>query len=126
MAPFHDKHTGGGGGGAAVLPSNAIPTIDGGAGAAGVSALYSRGDHQHPAGPNGIGWLNVRDFGAVGNGIADDAPAFHAALNAAIAAFGGVVYFPPGTYRMASSIVANAPALAQPTIIIRGTGGSSQ
>lgn len=46
--------------------------------------------------------LNVRDYGAKGNGTADDAPAIQAALNAALAAGGGWVWIPPGTYRMAT------------------------
>lgn len=36
---------------------------------------------------------SVRDFGAVGDGIANDTAAVQAAINA-----GGVTYFPPGTY----------------------------
>ncbi len=45
--------------------------------------------------------FNVTDYGAVGNGTTDDT----AAINAAITAAGptkGVVYFPPGTYRVAT------------------------
>jgi len=38
--------------------------------------------------------VSVKDFGAVGNGVADDT----AAINAAIAASGGAIYFPAGTY----------------------------
>lgn len=40
---------------------------------------------------------NVKDFGAVGNGIADDYSAIQSAINACGTA-GGVVLFPPGTY----------------------------
>lgn len=45
--------------------------------------------------------FNVRDpaYGAIGNGVADDSAAITAAYTAAIAAGGGIVYFPPGTYR---------------------------
>jgi Pectate lyase superfamily protein len=44
--------------------------------------------------------FNVKDsaYGAKGNGAADDAAAIQAALNAAKAAGGGIVYFPAGTY----------------------------
>src|SRR5438045_2527325 len=42
---------------------------------------------------------NVRDFGAVGNGSADDLDAIMAALNWQTANnYRGTVYFPPGTY----------------------------
>ena len=42
--------------------------------------------------------FNVRDFGAVGDGIADDQSAFQAAINAALAAGGGTIYIPKGVY----------------------------
>lgn len=43
--------------------------------------------------------LSVKDFGAFGDGVNDDAPAIQATINAALAAGGGTVYFPNGTYR---------------------------
>ncbi|MFJ3587544.1 glycosyl hydrolase family 28-related protein [Streptomyces sp. NPDC090231] len=46
--------------------------------------------------------FNVRDLGALGDGLADDAPAIQSALNAARDAGGGVVLVPPGEYRLAS------------------------
>lgn len=39
--------------------------------------------------------FNVRDYGAVGNGIANDTTAVQAAINAANGAGGGIVFFPP-------------------------------
>lgn len=42
--------------------------------------------------------VNVKDFGAVGNGTTDDT----VAIKAAVAA-GGTVYFPPGTYRVSGT-----------------------
>ncbi|MFC3080129.1 glycosyl hydrolase family 28-related protein [Phenylobacterium terrae] len=41
---------------------------------------------------------NVMDYGAVGNGLVNDRAAIQAALDAAHAAGGGVVYIPAGTY----------------------------
>jgi hypothetical protein len=46
--------------------------------------------------------LNVFDFGAVGNGVANDTTAIQAALNA-----GSTVYFPTGTYLISSPLVMN-------------------
>jgi len=42
--------------------------------------------------------FNVLDFGAIGNGVENDQPACQAAIDAAVAAGGGAVYFPAGTY----------------------------
>ncbi|WP_174241969.1 glycosyl hydrolase family 28-related protein [Teichococcus oryzae] len=47
--------------------------------------------------------LHVRDFGAVGDGITDDAAAIQAALNAAAAQGGGTVQLGPRRYRVAAS-----------------------
>lgn len=51
--------------------------------------------------------LNVKDepFGAVGDGTTDDGPAIQAAIDEAAARGGGVVFFPPGTYKTNQSIV---------------------
>lgn len=46
-------------------------------------------------------WFNVKNFGAVGDGSGDDTQFIQAAIDAAIANNGGVVYFPPGTYPVA-------------------------
>ena len=43
--------------------------------------------------------VSVRDFGAVGDGVADDAPAFQAALDAALH-----ILVPPGRYRFESVV----------------------
>ncbi len=42
--------------------------------------------------------FNVLDYGATGNGSTDDRAACQAAITAALAAGGGAVYFPAGTY----------------------------
>jgi hypothetical protein len=61
--------------------------------------------------------FNVRDYGALGNGVADDLAAIQAAVRAAEARFDNnptlvlnrisqapLVYFPPGTYRVTGTI----------------------
>jgi len=45
-------------------------------------------------------WINVKDFGAVGNGVADDT----VAINNAIGAGFRTVYFPAGTYLISDTI----------------------
>lgn len=48
--------------------------------------------------------LNVKMFGAVGDGITDDSAAIQAAINAAAQSGGGKIYLPVGVYRCASTI----------------------
>jgi hypothetical protein len=53
--------------------------------------------------------LNVKDFGATGNGVTDDTTACQAALNALTTQVGqnnafGAVYFPRGTYLISSAL----------------------
>lgn len=48
--------------------------------------------------------LNVKDYGAVGDGVADDTLAIQAALAAATAAGRGHVYLPPGRYLITDTL----------------------
>lgn len=52
---------------------------------------------------NSIGWLNVLEYGAIGNGVADDTAAIQSAINALPVA-GGLIYFPAGTYIISASL----------------------
>lgn len=48
--------------------------------------------------------VSVKDFGAVGDGIADDTAAIQAAIDAVEAQNGGCVYFPAGAYKVTSTL----------------------
>jgi hypothetical protein len=53
-------------------------------------------------------FVNVKDYGAVGNGIANDAPAIQAAITATgWPATRGYVHFPTGVYNFASTVQIN-------------------
>lgn len=58
--------------------------------------------------------------GAKGNDTADDTGAFQAAVNAAVSAGGGIVYIPPGTYKITTSI-----AVASPKVFFLGVEQSA-
>lgn len=60
--------------------------------------------------------LSVKDFGAVGDGVADDTSAVR---NAITASYGKTLYVPPGTYKITSNIAITAG------ITISGTKGAS-
>lgn len=59
--------------------------------------------------------LDVREFGAVGDGTTDDSVAIQVAIDAATAS-GGTVYFPAGTY------IVSAPVLGKSTVLLKGCG----
>lgn len=48
------------------------------------------------------GLYDVRDFGALGDGVANDLPAFNATVEAADSAGGGTVWLGPGTFNLAT------------------------
>lgn len=55
-------------------------------------------------------FVNVADFGAVGNGSTDDTNAIQKAINA-VSTYGGVVYFNPGKYLITQTLISNASVL---------------
>lgn len=70
--------------------------------------------------------FNVKDYGGVGNGTDDDAPAYLRTRDAVIAAGGGTLYFPPGKYLGLSKLDFQHAAAApyqQVAIRIVGAGG---
>jgi hypothetical protein len=71
----------------------------------------------------GLPFLNVKDYGAVGDGTTDDGPAIRAAL-AALPVSGGTVWFPAGTFRLVATSTVTTIALATNTVL-RGVKGAS-
>ena len=59
--------------------------------------------------------VSVKDFGAAGDGVADDTAEIQAALDA-VPAVGGCVYFPAGTY------VVSAPLIVDSNTVLVGDG----
>ena len=64
--------------------------------------------------------VNVKDFGAVGDGVADDTDKIQDAIDAANANGGGTVYIPCGKYSIKSTI------LAKSNVTIIGDGENSE
>jgi hypothetical protein len=54
------------------------------------------------------GWLNVKSYGAVGDGATDNTTVFATLVSAVIAAGGGTIIFPPSTNQYLGSLVLNA------------------
>ncbi len=69
--------------------------------------------------------FDLRDYGAVGDDVADDAPALQAALDAVADAGGGTIFVPPGIYRIASAVWCNFGGRAA-VVAVRGCGSSAQ
>lgn len=73
-------------------------------GAAGIAAVNAEdvaGRRGAPdQAPVSTGWQNVKAFGARGDGVADDSGAIQTAINAAASTGGGLVFLPPGKYRL--------------------------
>lgn len=59
--------------------------------------------------------VSVKDFGAVGDGVADDTSAFQLSANRAN---GGLVYVPPGNYNITSEVTSSSQFFLEPTAVI--------
>jgi pectate lyase-like protein/parallel beta helix pectate lyase-like protein len=59
-----------------------------------------------PAGPDSLqsGWYDITRYGARGDGIADDTAAINAAVRA-LPPSGGILYIPPGSFRIGRTVV---------------------
>ena len=66
--------------------------------------LAAHGDVPPPAPASSDGVTNVKDFGAKGNGTADDTMAFQAALSAIAEQAGGKLYMPSGNYKITGTL----------------------
>jgi len=64
--------------------------------------------------------VNVLDFGAVGDGVADDTAAIQAAVNSIVQ---GTVYFPNGTFKITNTI--NIDASTKYSLNLKGNGLAS-
>lgn len=62
-------------------------------------------------------FLNVRDFGALADGVTDDSAAFQRAIEALDAARGSMIEVPFGIYRIASTVNVDREC------VLRGSGG---
>lgn len=70
--------------------------------------------------------FNVRDYGAVGDGVANDKAAIQAAINAAQLAGGGEIYFPLGTYLIdGAGTPLDGLVITGSNITLRGSGKAS-
>lgn len=65
----------------------------------------------------GTGYISVKTFGAIGDGVTDDTAAIQAAIDSVNAVTGGTVVFPPATYLITSRITVN-----HDNIVLQGMG----
>lgn len=74
--------------------------------------------------PNPTGWYSVKAYGAVGDGVTNDATAIQSAIDACEAAGGGTVFLPFATYIIASTITIDGDnvEMVGPAVIKRASG----
>ena len=100
-----------------VLPSAAWGSILGKPAVIGAGADAAAARDAIDAGRKQV--FNVKDYGAVGNGTANDTAAIQAAINAAGVAGGGQVFLPTGQYKL------NATITMKSGVELAGTGSTS-
>lgn len=64
--------------------------------------------------------VSVKDYGALGNGVTDDLSAINAAI-AKVNQDGGILYFPPGTFKVSNTLT----AITRAGVKITGSGKES-
>lgn len=67
--------------------------------------------------------FNIADYGAKVDGVSNDSPAVQAALNAAMPGGGGIIYFPPGTTRLQTTV---QMLTGNAAYIFQGSSGASR
>jgi hypothetical protein len=65
-------------------------------------------------------YYNVKNYGALGDGVTDDTTAIQSAITAAVASVGGIVYFPPATYQVSTPL-----SISQKNTVLLGAGPGS-
>ena len=83
-------------------PSNNTPQPVKSARAPALSTEASRFNYTHG---DFRGAFSVLDYGAAGDGVADDTAEIQAAIDAVEASGGGIVYFPRGTYLITAGLI---------------------
>ena len=68
--------------------------------------------------------VSVKDFGAVGNGVADDTAAIQAALNS-FGTAGGALYFPAGNYKVSAPLINQQIYTDEGEFLLQGAGGAT-
>lgn len=68
--------------------------------------------------PVNLGFFDVKSYGAQGDGVTDDTYAIQSAIEAARAAGGGIVWFPPGTYMVSTNAAGWVNANGTPASLI--------
>ncbi len=87
------------------------------------SYAYDPGAAFHsPGQPTGAGVFNVADYGALADPTVDNRPMIQAAIDAAHAAGGGIVYIPPGNYGLAGDPDSAGGLTVLSNVFLKGAG----